>query len=101
MTMYDSDTCSMGKEVLGEIFCTTVVSCISVFLPLRLLFPFLTSFLCSFLFLRIKETKLNILPLNTVKENQIYVVLSHTFVAISFFLLPFFPDLCILSSQLE
>jgi hypothetical protein len=64
-------------------------------------FLLLTSLLCSFLFLQIKEIKLNIL--NTVKENQIYFVLSCTFEPFSFFLppflLPFFVDLCSLSSQ--
>jgi hypothetical protein len=80
------------------------MSCIYVFfLPCSFFFLFLTCFLCSFLFLQIKEIKFNIFPWNTVKENQIYVVLSHTFVVVFFFLppflLPFFPDLCVLSSH--
>jgi hypothetical protein len=38
-------------------------------------------------------------PLNTVKENQIYFVLSHTFEPFFFFLPPLFVTLRLLSSQ--
>lgn len=74
-------------------YCSVLYCCFFFFL--------LTSLICSFLFLQIKEIKLNML--NTVNENQIYFVLSRTFEPFSFFLhpflLPFFVDLCILPSQ--
>ena len=58
-------------------------------------FLFLTSLLCSFLFLQIKEIKLNMCPLNTVLGNLIYFVLPHTFGPFSFF----FATLRIFSNQ--